>query len=153
MLGKILQLLGKPLQDGFEIVNGVNFCEFGTADLRFAKLSLGHNPVKSDYNTTYCWQFTIEKEYDGFKDIMVNNCGLVGVELEEKVVEEKLWVIIPYSGAIETTAKKIAGRTQNEAILEMYHGDTVKVNKAGALPETYMAVQAGNELLLVKKNR
>jgi len=32
-------------------------------------------------------------------------------------------------------------------------GDTVKVNKAGAVSEIYMAVQAGNELFLVKKNR
>lgn len=31
--------------------------------------------------------------------------------------------------------------------------DTVKVSKGDATPETYMAVQAGNELFLVKKNR
>ena len=32
-------------------------------------------------------------------------------------------------------------------------GDTVTVKKIGAKPETYMAVQAGNEMFLVKKNR
>lgn len=35
----------------------------------------------------------------------------------------------------------------------MKAGDTVTVSKFGAKPEVYMAVQAGNELLLVKKNR
>ena len=153
MLGKIVQLMGIPLKDGFTVVEGVDFCKFGTADLRFATLSLGHNPIKNDYHTTYCWEFTVEKEHDGFKEILINNLSLVDCKPEEKIIEEKLWVIIPYSSTIETTAKKIAGRYPQEAILEMQVGDTVKVNKTGAVAEIYMAVQAGNEMFLVKKNR
>lgn len=72
---------------------------------------------------------------------------------EEKDVEERLWVIIPWSSEIKTSGKRIAGRYPEEAILEMKAGDTVTVSKFGAKPEVYMAVQAGNELLLVKKNR
>lgn len=55
---------------------------------------------------------------------------------------------------IETSGKKIAGRYPTEAILEMKAGDTLSVNKGGCTKtETYMVVQAGNELFLVKKNR
>lgn len=72
---------------------------------------------------------------------------------EEKDVEERLWVIIPWASEIKTTCKKIAGRYLTEAILEMKVGDTVSVNKGGgAKAETYMVVQAGNELFLIKKN-
>lgn len=153
MLGKMVQLLGVPMEDGFRVVEGVDFCKYGTSDLQFATLILLHNPLKNDYHVTYCWEFTIDKEHDGFKDILVNNLTLVDCMPEEKDVEERLWVIIPWSSEIKTTCKKIAGRYTHEAILEMRTGDTVTVNKGGAEPEVYMAVQAGNELLLVKKNR
>ena len=153
MLGKIVQLLGVPMEDGFRVVEGVDFCKYGTADLRFANLTTYHNPLKDNYKVTYCWGFSLDKQEDGFKDFSVNNLALKDGMPEEKDIEEILWVIIPYSYEIETTAKQIAGRYPEEAILEMKAGDTVVVNKAGAEKETYMAVQAGNELFLIKKNR
>ena len=153
MLGKIVRLLGVPMEDGFRVVEGVDFCKFGTADLRFATLILYHNPLKNDFKVTYCWGLSLDKQDDGFKDFSVNNLALKDGMPEEKDIEERLWVIIPWSDKIITTSKRIAGRYPEEAILEMQAGETVTVNKAGAKPETYMAVQAGNELLLVKKNR
>jgi len=153
MLGKIVQLVEQTFVDGFRVIEGVEFSKFGISDFRFAKLLLGENRIKASQNITYCWEFTVKKEVEGFKEILVNNVGIVDGKPEEKIVEEKLWVIIPYSSNIKTTAKKIAGRYPHEAILEMQAGDTVKVNKASGVPEVYMAVQAGNELFLIKKNR
>ena len=155
MLGKIVQLLGVPMEDGFRVVEGVDFDIYGIADLRFAKLIAYYNPIprKNNYKVTYCWGFSLAKQHDGFKDFSVNNLALKDGIPEEKDIEQILWVIIPYSDEIETTAKQIAGRYPEEAILEMKAGDTVVVNKAGAEKETYMAVQAGNELFLIKKNR
>lgn len=156
MLGKMVQLLGVPMEDGFSVVEGVKFNKLGTADFVFAQLKLGYNPFKDDYEVTYCWQihnFDADKYNDGFKEFVVNNLALKDGMPEEKDVEERLWVIIPWSSEIKTSGKRIAGRYPEEAILEMKAGDTVTVSKFGAKPEVYMAVQAGNELLLVKKNR
>lgn len=153
MLGKIVQLLGVPMGDGFRVVEGVCFCELGIADLRFANLTLFYNPHKNDYKVKYCWEFHLDKQHDGFKDFSVNNLALKDGMPKKRDIEERLWVIIPWSSEIKTTGKKIAGRYYNEAILEMKAGDTVTVNKFGAEAETYMAVQAENELFLVKKNR
>ena len=153
MLGKIVQLLGIPMEDGFSVVEGVEFNTFGNVDLRFATLKSLYNPFKEEYKVIYCWGLSLDKQHDGFKDFLVNNLALKDGMPEETDVEERLWVIIPYSSIIETTAQRIAGRYPEEAILEMKAGDTVKVDKAGAVPEIYMAVQAGNELFLVKKNR
>lgn len=153
MLGKILQLRGIPMEDGFRVVDGVDFCIYGIADLRFATLISYENPRKNSYKVTYCWGFHLDKQHDGFKDFHVNNCALKDGMPEEKDVEERLWVIIPWSSEIKTTAKKIAGRYPEEAILEMKVGDTVTVCKGSDAVETYVVVQGGNELFLVKKNR
>lgn len=152
MLGKLVQLLGVPMEDGFRVVEGVDFRWDGKVDFDFATLVLLHNPFKEDYKVTYCWEFWLDRQHDGFKDFTVNNLNL-GNGPEEKEIEERLWVIIPYSSTIVTTAERIAGRYPTEAILKMKAGDTVKVHKGSAVPEVYMAVQAGNELFLVKKNR
>lgn len=153
MLGKLVQLLGVPMEDGFRVVYGLDFCMLGTADCRFVSFRLGHNPLRQDYKVIYCWGIGLPEKDDGFIEYMVNNNLLVDCKPEEKEVEERLWVIIPYSSKIETTAKRIAGRYPEESMLEMQAGDTVTVEKAGAEPETYMAVQAGNEMFLIKKNR
>lgn len=153
MLGKIVQLLGVPMEDGFRVVEGVEFCVYGTADLRFATLISYENPRKNNYTVTYCWGFHLDKQHDGFKDFLVNNCALKNGMPEEKDIEERLWVIIPWSSEIKTTATKIAGRYPEEALLEMKVGDTVTVQKDSTCPETYMVVQGGNELFLVKKKR
>lgn len=47
MLGKLAQLLSISMEDGFRVVEGVDFCMYGTADLMFANLYLYYNPSKS----------------------------------------------------------------------------------------------------------
>ena len=146
MFGKIVQLRGIPLEDGFKVEYGVEVDKYRKVDLRFAMLSVaGH----VENYSTYIWYYMIDKKHDGFIDFIIQNA----TGIEERDEEDFLFVIIPHSAKIETTAKQIAGRYPEEAILEMHAGDTVKVCKGGADPETYMAVQAGNELFLVKKNR
>ena len=154
MLGKILQLKGIPMEDGFRVEEGVNFCIYGTADLRFATLTSCKNPGEDTYKVTYCWGFHLNKQHDGFKEFSVNNLALKDGMPDKKDVEERLWVIIPWSTEeIKTTAKRIAGRYPEEAILEMKLGDIVTVGKGSDAVETYMVVQGGNELFLVKKKR
>ena len=84
-----------------------------------------------------------------FKQLVKHTDGMP----DKKDVEERLWVIIPWSVEIRTTAQKIAGRYPEEAILEMKLGDTVTVSKGSDAVETYMVVQGDNELFLVKKKR
>lgn len=150
MFGKIVQLRGIPLEEGFKVEYGMDFPWNGIADVRFATITLaGISPNPAHY--TYIFGYMLKKEPDGFKDFLIQYAKK---DLySEKDVEDYLFVIIPHSTKIETTAEKIAGRYPEEAILEMHAGDTVKVNKGGAEPENYMAVQAGNELFLIKKNR
>ena len=84
----------------------------------------------------------------------VNAIRMIIAGQKEKDVEERLFVIIPWSAEIKTSGKQIAGRYPEEAIIEMHAGDTVIVTKGSDIEsEVYMAVQAGNELLLVKKKR
>lgn len=146
-LGKIVRLHGIPLEDGFKVEYGIeDRYQLGDIDLKFAtlKLQIGYQNFK------YIYGYTITNEIDGFKDILINNCK----EPKKEDVEEYLFVIIPYSVSIKTTARKIAGRQFHEAILEMHSGDTVTVTKGDeAIQEVYMAVQAGNEMFLVKKDR
>ncbi len=149
MLGKLVQILGTPLGEGFEVVYGVDFCKFGIADFTFARMELYKNPSQNNYKVTYCWEFGETNRHDGFIDFFVNNC----YEPKKEDVEQVLWVVIPYSSEIKTTSKQIAGRYPEEAILEMKAGDTVEVCKGNAIPEVYVAVQVDNELFLIKKTR
>ena len=151
MFGKIVQLRGVPLEDGFEVEYGVALHQDCTVDFESARISaVGISDVKK--KCIYCGAYVISKLHDSFADILLP-------VFDEKYlnpnvdIEDYLLVIIPYSSKIETTAKKIAGRYSTEAFLEMHAGDTIKVCKVGANPETYMAVQAGNEMFLIKKNR
>ena len=168
MLGKIVKLRGIPLEDGFEVEYGIDFQYGCKADFIFANISIvGVDPKPEHY--TYVWSYMVKSVEDGFKEIVIQHAK--EDMYNEKDMEEYLFVVIPHASKIETTAKRIAGRYPTEAILEMHAGDTVKVQKADsgifemhedeligvgvstAEPETYMAVQAGNELLLVKKYR
>ncbi len=150
MLGKIVQLRGVPLEDGFKVEYGIDAHSDGTINLKFAKLMSITTDLDVDVqHLTYTYGQNIKDEADGFKDILIHNFNV-----HKNDVEEYLLVIIPYSASIETTARKIAGRQFHEAILEMHSGDTVKVTKGDdSIQEVYMAVQAGNEMFLVKKNR
>ena len=148
MLGKIVQLLGIPLEDGFEVKYGIEADEYRKIDLKFATLSLS-GPISEENYITHIWYYWERNKSDGFIEFLIQ----IPDKIYEKDVEDFLFVIIPYSSKINTTGKKVAGRYPTEAILEMKAGDTVTVNKGGAEEETYMAVQAGNELFLIKKNR
>lgn len=150
MLEKIVELRGIPLENGYEIIYGADFDKEDKVDFGFSKLFLGTGYLKPIHET-YVYGHMLIKEKDLFKDFLLNNTeNLIGSD----EIEEQLLVIIPYSTIIETTGKKIAGRYPTEAILEMRSGDIVKVSKCSNIEaETYMVVQGGNELFLVKKNR
>ena len=150
MLEKIVELRSIPLKNGYEIIYGADFDQEDKVDFGFSKLFLGTGYMKPVHET-YAHGHMLMKEKDLFKDFLLNNTEN---EIDPNEIEEQLLVIIPYSTIIETTSKKIAGRFPTEAILEMRSGDTVKVSKGSKKEsETYMVVQAGNELFLVKKNR
>jgi len=147
MFGKIVQLRGIPL----EIEYGVTLRQDCTVDFGPARLSaVGISDVKK--KCIYCGAYVISKLHDSFVDILLP-------VFDEKYlnpnvdIEDYLLVIIPYASDIKTTAVKIAGKYPTEAILEMHAGDTIKVCYAGVNYGTYMAVQAGNEMFLIKKNR
>ena len=152
MLGKIVQLRGIPLENGFEVIYGADFNIDREIQLDFAKVIITSAPVLQAANYTYiCGGFFAKPKKDGFKDIIIGR--IPEEDIKEDDVEKYLFVIIPYSSKINSTARKLAGRYLTEAILEMHAGDTVEVSKPGGVPETYMVVQAGNELFLIKKKR
>lgn len=151
MFGKVVQLLGVPLEDGFEMVYGIDGVDFKHSvrhDLSFGEVTFGN--MNPDVTKTYIYGGHLVKEKaDGFKEVLIFNG-----ELSEEDNEEYLLVIIPYAAQLKTEAKKIAGRYPHEAILEMYAGDTVEVSKSSnGSRDIYMAVQAGNEMFLIKKSR
>jgi len=150
MFGKIVQLRGIELEDSFEVEYGIDF-EYGCkVDFIFANIAIAGVDPKPAHHT-YVWGYMIKSVQDGFKELVIQYAK--EDMYNENDVEEYLFVVIPYASRIETTSKKIAGRYSTEAILEMHAGDIVKVNRGGCDPETYMVVQAGNELFLVRKYR
>lgn len=146
MFGKIVQLRGRKAQAGYEVVYGIDSSIDGRYGLAFGNISFGDVSA----TTTYIYGgHTIEEKSDGYKNILIFNG-----ELESNDIEEYLLVIIPYASQLKTSAKRIAGRYYYEAILEMHNGDTVEVSKNSVgKREVYMAVQAGNEIFLIKKER
>lgn len=148
MLKKIVQL--NPLEKGFEVVYGVLADSNGEVNLNFAKLELEPTKYRTTLCTYICNQMITTRE-DGYKNILV--FWKDKDDLKKDAMEESLYVIIKESLLIKTDAVKIAGRNLTEAILEMRAGDTVKVSRGEPFSETYMVVQGGNELFLVKKNR
>lgn len=149
MFGKVVQLLNPSMSDDQEIVYGINLDNnLGRYHLNFGTISFANlNPATSK---TYIYGGHIVTEKgDGFKDVLIFNGNL-----SENNNEEYLLVVIPYAAQITTSGKKIAGRYYNEAILEMFPGDTVKIKHSiHSKSVVYMAVQAGNEMFLIKKNR
>lgn len=150
MVGKIVQLLGKQMQDGFEVIYGIDdqINESRSYPLGFGEVKLGN--IAPNVTTTYIYGGHIVNDgEDGFKEVIIFNG-----ELPHDAKEEYIVAIIPYAGQLTTNAKRIAGRYYYEAILEMHVGDTVEVSKSLAgEKEVYMVVEAGNELFLIKKNR
>lgn len=106
--------------------------------------------MNPDVTKTYIYGGHLVKEKaDGFKEVLIFNG-----ELSEEDKEEYLLVIIPDAIQLKTNSKRIAGRYHDEAILEMYAGDTVEVSKSfNGKGDVYMAVKAGNEMFLIKKSR
>ena len=95
--------------------------------------------------------YWIKEKGDGFKEITVFNG-----DLEKNDKEEFLLVLIPWANYLKTTATKVAGRYPTQAILEMRAGDTLEVSSyhdAKQDVHVFMAVQAGNEMFLIKKTR
>lgn len=151
MIGKIVQLLGKTASEGFEVVYGINEDSLinGRYALNFGEISLGNIDINATKTYIYGGHIVREKG-DGFKSILVFNGD---IDDEEK--EEYLLLIIP-SGAFQlvTNAKRIAGRYPYEGIFAMYPGDKVEVSKSiNSSRDVYIAVQAENEMFLIKKNR
>lgn len=149
MFGKIVQLRGKEAQAGYEVVYGIKDCiTLNRYSLSFGEIVLGNNIPNG--TATYIHGGHIAKEYgEGYQKVMIFN----GV-LPKDGIEEYLLVIIPYASQLKTDSKRVAGRYYYEAILEMHNGDTVEVSKNSAgKREVYMAVQAGNEMFLIKKER
>lgn len=149
MVGKIVQLVGKKLDSGFEITYGIDDHIIDNRySLGFGEILLGNSTP--NVTTTYIYGgYTIGEYGDGYKRVIIFN-----KELPEEAKEDTLLVVIPYSTIISTNAKKIAGRYYYEAILEMKNQDIVEVSKSlTGKTEIYMAVEAGNEMFLIKKER
>lgn len=149
MVGKIVQLLGKK-NSGFEVVYGIdNNIIDNRYLLDFGEIVLGNNEPNATATYIYGGQI-VEEQGDGYKKVVIFN-----KELPKEAIEDYLLVIIPYAAQLaKTGGTRIAGRYYYEAILEMRNGDTVEVSKSfSGEREIYMAVQAGNEMFLLKKNR
>lgn len=102
-----------------------------------------------DVYTYICGGHWVENEKDGYKKVVICNSR----DLLEDENEEYLLVIIPWVYKYESPERRIAGRYPEEAILVLKPGETLTLHFNSSKKETYMAVQAGNELFLVKKNR
>ena len=160
MLGKLVKLEWKEQdkekgEDGkYKTTDGIRFYNDyqyvgGQAHFKLANKL----PFKFDGSyskvVTYCY---------GLRDIgnstfLMDNLSSKNGMPKKKEVTERLWVIISRSHDIETSGIKLSGNDK-EALLEMKAGDTVTVdNMNDYTPEVYMAVQAGNELYLIKKVR
>lgn len=150
MFGKVVQLLGIPLEDGFDTIYGIDGDSKHSVrhTLSFGEVTFEN--MNPDVTKTYIYGgHLVNEKADGFKEVLVFNG-----ELSEEDNEEYLLVIIPNAIQLKTNSKKIAGRYPNEAILEMYVGDTVEVSKSSnGRRDVYMAVKAGNEMFLIKKSR
>ena len=146
MFGKLVQLRGKKAEAGYEVVYGIDKSIDGRYGLTFGSISFG----SENETTTYIYGgYIIEDKTDGYKNVLIFNG-----ELESSDKEKYLLVVIPYAAQLKTNSKKIAGRYYYEAILEMHNGDTVEVSKNSVgKRDVYMAVQAGNEMFLIKKER
>lgn len=146
MFGKLVQLRGKKAQADYEVVYGIDNRIAGRYGLAFGNISFGDMSA----TTTYIYGgHIVEEKTDGYKDVLIFNG-----ELESSDKEEYLLVIIPYAAQLKTDSKRVAGRYYYEAILEMNNGETVEVSKnLDGKRKVYMAIQAGNEMFLIKKER
>lgn len=153
MFGKVVTLTSVELSSDFDVCYGIHderFKKLKRHDLAFAELLfMDCNPNAT--GTYIRGGYWTKEKFDGFKEIKIFNG-----ELEKEEKEEILLVLIPWANYLKTTATKIAGRYPTEAILEMHVGDTLEVScwhDARQDVHTYMAVEAGNEMFLIKKTR
>ena len=154
MVGKIVRLLGVPLSEKYEVQYGIPETNNGIYDVRFATLQLANfsSPCGVETPCTYIYGgYQIKEGKDGIKNILIFNNEKD--KIPKDAVEDTLLVIIELAW-FDTSAKKIAGRQSYEAILEMHAGDTIYCSKGLNYPkQLFMAVQVGNELMLIKKDR
>lgn len=153
MFGKVVTITGVEFSSDFKVCYGIHhevFKRLHRHPLGFAELLFSN--CAPDATGTYIYGgHQVKEKGDGFKEIMVFNGNL---EKDDK--EEYLLAIIPWANNLKTTATKIAGRYPTEAILEMRAGDTLEVScwhDARQEVHVYMAVEAGNEMFLIKKTR
>lgn len=151
MFGKVVQLLENPLEDGFEIVYGIDGVDFKHSvryELSFGEVTFEN--MNLDVTKTYIYGgYLVKKKTNGFKEVLIFNG-----ELSEEDNEVYLLVIIPNAVQLKTNSKRITGRYPNEAILEMRAGDTVEVSKSSnGKRDVYIAVKVTNEMFLIKKSR
>lgn len=151
--GKLVHLIGSPVENGFRAVYGINNVEFNYLISHSSIMNSG-NVVFANSNPratkTYInGGYVVKKNANGFKEILIFNG-----ELEKDAEEEFLLVVIPHAGKIKTKSKKIAGKYPYEAILVMHEGDTLQISKSSSSKvEVFIAVKAGNEMFLIKKSR
>lgn len=152
MLGKIVELSVAPTGNGFEVIDGIEMYENGRKDYGFVSI-VSRADLPKRARITYVYSYLMKKRQGLFKEYIISTDRDINSKPHPVLIEDNIWVIIPYSSGIESNARKIAGRNHTEGIFEMHAEETVTVRKAGCDPETYVVAQAGNELFLVKKNR
>ena len=156
MVGKIVRLLGVPMSEEFEVQYGIPETPKGVFDARFATIKLANlsNSAESGLEPPFTYiygGYIVQDLKDAYKEIII--CNKQKEDIPVSAVEDTLLVIIDF-GWFETSAKKIAGRFEYEGILEMHAGDVIYISKGlNYIKKTFMAVQVGNELILIKKER
>lgn len=156
-IGKLVQVVKKPLSDEFETIYGMECGNTGRCLLDFAEVMF--NDASGLSPTCYIQHagYEVLSGDDNFKQILIYN----GRVLEEDE-ESYLLVVVPFGlHGFSSTAKRIAGRYPYEAILEMHEGDILevtpfhcgKVGKSFIPSQKFVATRAFNEMFLVKKTR
>ena len=155
MVGKIVRLLGVPMSEEYEVQYGIPETKNGIyKKLQFATIRLDNLSSAGGVEPPFTYfygNYKIEDGKDGYKTILIFNKAKE--DLPQDAIEDTLLVIIELSW-FDTSAKKIAGKQDYEAILEMHAGDTIYCAKGlNYNKQVFTAVQVGNELMLIKKNR
>lgn len=155
MVGKIVRLLGVPMSEEYEVQYGIPETHNGKYEkLQFATIQLANHSSSDEVEppcTYFYGDYQVEDGTDGYKTILIFNKAKEDLTMD--TIEDTLLVIIELSW-FDTSAKKVAGRQDYEAILEMQAGDKIYCSKGlNYDKQLFMAVQVGNELMLIKKNR
>ncbi len=149
MVGKIVQLLGIPLQKGFQVVYGIYGIDPEHSDRKLDFGTITFQRLDLEASKTHFNGYFIEQIFDGLMEkLVISNC-----EIEKDDEESSLMVIIPELSKLKTKSKRIIDEYSNEAILEMYEGDTVEVSRSvNGDSEVYKAVKKGRKMFLIQES-